>query len=154
MPVFEPSSKRVGEAFAPDQMIDYMSYYDAFTSAAKGPNFLIYAGQWDNRDGPSTIEEWLVSDTKNFKDLYKQDRQIYYVNSTANGVYTGGYYRSTGKFTFMTIPKAGHYVPTDVLEVTQSILSDYFGSGSLQCHNKEGCSTKGKTCEFMNQCTG
>lgn len=54
----------------------------------------------------------------------------------------------------MTIPKAGHYVPTDVLEVTQSILNDYFTKGSLQCHNTDGCSTKGKTCEFMNNCMG
>jgi hypothetical protein len=114
-------------------MIDYMSYLDSFSSASSGPNVLIYAGQWDNRDGPTTIEDWLTANTRNFraKDLYALDRQIYYVNSTERGVYTGGYYRVNGKFTLMTVPKAGHYVPTDVLEVTKSMLSDYFNNGSL-----------------------
>lgn len=84
------------------------------------------------------------------------DRQIYYVNSTENGVYAGGYYRRTpnGKFTLMTVPKAGHYVPTDVLEVTKSMLTDYVQNGSLQCHNTDGCGTKDYTCSYMNQCSG
>jgi hypothetical protein len=44
VPVFEPSSERVGQAFDADQMIDYMSYLDSFSSATEGPNFIIYAG--------------------------------------------------------------------------------------------------------------
>lgn len=132
VPVFEPISARVAAAFEGDENIDYMSYYDAFTSGQSGPNFLIYAGQWDNRDGPTTIESW-ITQTTNFKasDLYALDRQIYYINSTANGFYTGGYFRRTpnGKFTLMTVPKAGHYVPTDVLEVTKFMLSDLISKG-------------------------
>lgn len=56
-------------------MIDYTSFYDSFSSATKGPNFLVYAGQWDQRDGPTTIEPWITS-TFNFKsaDLYALDR--------------------------------------------------------------------------------
>lgn len=84
MPVFEPSSDRVGAAFYADQMIDYSAFYDSFTNGQNGPNFLVYAGQWDNRDGPVTIESWITTQTSNFKasDLYALDRQIYYVNST------------------------------------------------------------------------
>jgi hypothetical protein len=102
-------------------MIDYMAWYD-YKLDMKSPNILIYAGQWDNKDGPTTIEPW-ITQTVNFnaKDLYALDRRIYYVNSTQNGLYVGGYYRRTpnGKFTLMTVPKAGHYVPTNVLEVSK-----------------------------------
>ena len=103
-----------------------MSWLDHKLGSAS-PNILIYAGQWDNRDGPTTIESWLATSTKNFnaKDLYALDRQIYYYQ-TPDGPLTGGYFRRTanGKFTLMTVPKAGHYVPTDVLAVTKSMLKD------------------------------
>jgi hypothetical protein len=77
--VFEPSSSRVGAAFDGDAMIDYTSYLD-YAVGLLSPNILIYAGQWDNRDGPTTIEQWLMK-TWNFNgdsDLYARDRQIYY----------------------------------------------------------------------------
>ena len=132
-PVFEPSSARVSAALDQDAMIDYMSWLD-YKLGEKSPNILIYAGQWDNRDGPTTIESWLTASTQNFraKDLYAYARQIYYVPSP-DGPYTGGYYRTTpnGKFTLMTVPKAGHYVPTDVLDVTKSMLSDMIFNKSL-----------------------
>jgi hypothetical protein len=81
IPVFEPASARVGAAFDADAMIDYSSYLD-YNIGILSPNILIYAGQWDNRDGPITIEQWLMS-TWNFNgdaDLYARDRQIYYTN--------------------------------------------------------------------------
>lgn len=158
VPVFEPSSDRVAAAIYADQMIDYSAFFDSFTNGQSGPNFLVYAGQWDNRDGPVTIESWITTQTSNFKasDLYALDRQIYYVNSTANGVYVGGYFRRTpnGKFTLMTVPKAGHYVPRDVLEVTKSMVQDMQSQGALQCHNTQGCSTKQITFTYMNYCSG
>lgn len=137
-------------------MIDYMAWLDH--RKGSGPNILIFAGQWDNRDGPVTIEPW-ITQTFNFKakDLYALDRQIYYVNASATNVYTGGYYRRTpnGKYTLMTVPKAGHYVPTDVLDVTKWMLTDMINNGSLQCHNnKDGCSTAHYTCSYMNHCSG
>ena len=125
--MFEPISQRVSDAFDADQMIDYMAWLDSASSGKPdSPNILIYAGQWDNRDGPTTIEPW-ITQTTNFraKDLYAMDRQIYYVNSSGNA-YVGGYYRQTPnkKFTLMTVVKAGHYVPTDVLEVSKWMLKD------------------------------
>lgn len=138
-------------------MIDYMSWLD-YKQDKDGPNILVYAGQWDNRDGPTTIEPW-ITNTFNFKakDLYALDRQLYYINSTTNGLYVGGYFRRTPneKFTLMTIPKAGHYVPTNVLEVTQWMLYEMVNRGGLLgCHHSEGCDTKHITCNFMNYCSG
>ena len=138
-PVFEPSSARVSAALEPDAMIDYMSWLD-YKVGANSPNILIYAGQWDNRDGPTTIESWLAAQTQNFRaqDLYAYDRQIYYIPS-AEGPQTGGYFRRTsnGKFTLMTVPKAGHYVPADVLNVTKSMLKDMILNQSLQCYTDD-----------------
>ena len=65
IPVFEPSSARVSAALDPDSMIDYMSWLD-YKLGPFSPNILIYAGQWDNRDGPTTIESWLAAQTQNF----------------------------------------------------------------------------------------
>ena len=157
IPVFEPSSERVAAAIDGDSMIDYMQWLDYKKRSADAPNIIIFAGQWDNRDGPSTIEPW-ITQTFNFKakDLYAMDRQLYYINSTENGLYVGGYYRRTpnSKFTFMNVPKAGHYVPTNVIEVTKWMVRDMLFNSSLQCYNEDGCGTAKLTCDYMNQCNG
>jgi len=57
--VFEPISDRVAKAFDGDSMIDYMQWLD-YKKNGDGPNIIIFAGQWDNRDGPSTIEPWIT----------------------------------------------------------------------------------------------
>lgn len=160
IPVFEPASARVGAAFDADAMIDYSSYLD-YSVGILSPNILIYAGQWDNRDGPITIEQWLMK-TWNFNgdsDLYARDRQIYYTNNGQGNIETGGYFRRSpnNKFTFMNVVKAGHYVPTNNLPVTKSMLYDMIYNESLQCHgdNKDyKCATKDLTCSYMNYCNG
>ena len=121
-------------------MIDYMSWLD-YKLGSASPNILIYAGQWDNRDGPTTLESWLTASTQNFnaKDLYALDRQIYYIKTKEGITNTAGYYRRTpnGKFTLMTVPKAGHYVPTDALEVTKNMLQDMITKQELQCYTED-----------------
>lgn len=39
-------------------MIDYTEWYDFNFFYTKVP-IIVYAGEWDQRDGPSTMEEWL-----------------------------------------------------------------------------------------------
>lgn len=56
-PVWESGSGAVGEGYSSDQMLDYTVYYDDLVK--NGVNTLVYAGQWDSRDGPVTIEPWL-----------------------------------------------------------------------------------------------
>lgn len=48
----------------------------------------------------------------------------------------GGYYREMPLFTFLTVPKAGHFVPNTALEVTKEFLSDYFKDQRLICKDK------------------
>ena len=42
----------------------------------------------------------------------------------------GGYYRDSAKvpFTFLTVPKAGHFVPTTYLVSTMQFLKDYIAN--------------------------
>ena len=43
-------------------MLDYTNYYD---DAVQGFPILVYAGEWDQRDGPSTQITWM----KNMEQL-------------------------------------------------------------------------------------
>jgi hypothetical protein len=158
-PMFEPSSARVSAALDPDAMIDYMYWLD-YKVGPNSPNILIYAGQWDNSDGPTTIEYRLAAQTQNIRaqDLYAYDRQIYYIPS-ADGPQTRDYFRRTsnGKFTLMTVPKAGHYVPADVLNVTKSMLKDMILNQSLQCYTDDPkylqCQTRHMTFAYIHYCS-
>lgn len=60
----------------------------------------------------------------NIEELNKKDpefwnnaRKYYYVKDKAGNQLVGGYYRASTKtpFTFLTVPKAGHFVPTTYL---------------------------------------
>ena len=64
-PIWEASASKVGEAYLFEEMTDYTEKYDDFLGL--GYKTLIYAGQWDQRDGPVTLEPWL----KNVKYLQK-----------------------------------------------------------------------------------
>lgn len=97
-------------------MMDWSSWYDE--CIAWDNNVLIYSGEFDQRDGPLTQEAWLKRirrfDFSN-KALWKQSRKIYYFKDTEGNYQVGGYYREdqSQKFTLMTVPKSGHFVPTN-----------------------------------------
>jgi hypothetical protein len=93
-PVFEAPSQKVYEHYAYEIMEDYTQYFDFLM----GANYktLVYAGQWDSRDGPITIEPWL----RNLRwlhtnDFFTQNRKIYYYKDTDGSTKVGGYYRQT-----------------------------------------------------------
>lgn len=121
----------------------------------------MYAGEYDQQDGPVTMYEWM-KDLMVVRDDYhqfeKQPRQIYYLpdkDSTGNPI-VGGYYRSDFKFTFLTVPKAGHFVPTTNMLATKAFLSDYIEQQSLKCHHTDPvkCNPAPIMCKYMNQCSG
>ena len=49
--MFEGFSSQVDKGYEWEQMLDYTNYYD---DAVQGFPILVYAGEWDQRDGPST----------------------------------------------------------------------------------------------------
>jgi len=51
-PVYEPSSERVAEAYDFEEMFDWSSFYDEVLY--NETPMLVYAGEYDQRDGPLT----------------------------------------------------------------------------------------------------
>ena len=94
---------------------------------------------------------------RNDNKFWKQARKVYYVQDAAtdNSV-VGGYYRSDSRFTFLSVPKAGHFVPTTNMATTRQFLRDYLSpQRELGCYNDKrkaanGCSTADIMCDFMS----
>ena len=74
------------------------------------------------------------------------------------GFVTGGYYRYDPEvhFTFLTVPKAGHFVPYGNFDTTLQFLKDYINDGKLVCHkeDQDSCRTQPIMCKWMNNCNG
>ena len=126
-PIFEMSSSRVGTAFEGDNLKDYSEYVLKLIEA-KSP-VLIYAGEFDAQDGPKTQEYWLRR--LNFTDsdkFWSQSRQIYWVNNftdSQNALINGGYWRTSDYFEYLTVPKAGHFVPNNYFSASHQFITDY-----------------------------
>lgn len=155
-PIYESSSERVYNAYQAEEMEDYSKYYEwMFTN---NQNLLIYAGEWDQQDGPSTHEAWLRNVPHLPTDFFNLNRKIYWVPQ-GQGFIVGGYYREDPSpkkgFTLLSIPKAGHFVPTDMLETTKQFIIDFVNNKQLMCHkNEEDCSTVTTMCKYMGNCNG
>lgn len=84
---------------------------------------MIYAGEYDSLDGPLTHEPWIrTMKTMQNTNLWDQPRKIYYVyDEVTKGYDVGGYYRTdqNARFTLLTIPKSGHFVPSTQLLATK-----------------------------------
>lgn len=54
----------------------------------------------------------------------------------------------------MTVPKSGHFVPTDNYAASKSYLDDFINFGVLQCLNTTtNCSQAAEMCNMMANCT-
>lgn len=89
-----------------------------------GLDVLVYAGRYDQQDGPLTMPIWMrdIKMLKNTNNFWTQARSIYYLPGTME---VGGYYRTDQRFTFLSVPKAGHFVPTTNMATTRAFLRDY-----------------------------
>ena len=130
-PVFEMGSSAVGDAFVMDNLLDYSQYVEKLI-AEKLP-VLIYAGEFDAQDGPKTQEYWLRRlSFEGSEDFWDQARQIYWVDSLTgdgdNGQIVGGYWRSSEYFNYLTVPKAGHFVPANYYTPSLQFFKDYISS--------------------------
>lgn len=108
------SSSEVFTGLAGTIMDDYTPYYNQLVNNMSVP-VLVYAGEMDILTGPATLEEGVRGITlPNYEEFWSQARKIYFVkNDTAStdGFTTGGYYRTSEFFSWLTVPKAGHFVP-------------------------------------------
>eukprot|EP00347_Sterkiella_histriomuscorum_P012091 403369927 len=156
VPIFSKKSKQVEAAFNEIAMLDSSYYIDQILSI--GYHLLIYAGEWDQRDGPGTIESWLKQSRQmQLRDspIWEQPKQIYYVKTGDNEYQVGGYYRrdTTTRVTVLVMPKAGHFAPMNQLATTTSFINDFVVfPGTLNCHKDkpEDCLTAPIMCKYMN----
>ena len=119
-PIFEFSSEKVAEAYDAEEFDDYTLYY-SFLLHNNIP-LLVYSGEFDMQDGPST-QFWMKSIPEvNIKDpdYWTNARKFYYVKDKDGNTIVGGYYRSSDKtpLTVLTVPKSGHFVPYTYLRPT------------------------------------
>ena len=147
----------VGDAFEGDNMIDYSNYIEKLVGASQP--VMVYAGEFDAQDGAKTQEFWLRKLAFEGSDnFWTQSRDIYWVqNFTAvdTQLINGGYWRTSDYFEFLTVPKAGHFVPNNYFSVSYSFLSDYIDAKELVCHDTDnGCSVVTERCSYMNDCNG
>lgn len=67
----------------------------------------------------------------------------------------GGYFRTVGNFTSVSVPKSGHFMPHDNYPASKAMLDDFIGKHALQCHDStNGCSVVQEMCIAMNNCSG
>jgi hypothetical protein len=112
IPKFEMSSSKVFTGLSGTIMDDYTRYYNELINDYK-IGVLVYAGEMDILTGPATLEEGVRGiDLPDKEAFWAQARKIYYVkNETSADYITGGYYRTSENFSWLSVPKAGHFVP-------------------------------------------
>jgi len=156
VPIYEPGSGRVADAYDYEEMIDWSPFYDMIIGS--NHPVIVYAGEYDQRDGPVTQVAWMRDLRKLRPNFWQQARKIYYINDGAQNITVGGYFRydPETQFTFLTIPKSGHFVPTTQLGVTKQMLIDYIQNKKLVCHRNDSsqCETAPIMCNYMNNCSG
>ncbi|CDW87059.1 serine carboxypeptidase [Stylonychia lemnae] len=159
-PIFEWSSDKVAQNYDFEEMQDWSGWYDKLIRT--GTKFIIYAGEYDQRDGSVSQPAWikdlllLAHDDGSF---FKQARKIYYFKDSQNNIQVGGYYRvdDKNKFTFLTVPKAGHFVPANQFELSLAMLKDYMddtqvGLKCIKDDDPNKCDTSQTMCTYMNNC--
>lgn len=159
-PVFEFSSDRVADAYDYEEMLDWSSWYDKLLSTSI--KFIVYAGEYDQRDGSVSQPAWmkdLINLSHENGSFFKQARQVYYFKNAQNEIEVGGQYRVDQKtqFTFLTVPKAGHFVPNNQFELSLAILKDYLdetaiGLICIKDDQPNKCSVTNNMCSYMNNC--
>lgn len=156
-PIFNFESDTVDEAFAPDGMLSYADYFLQIIDA--GIPFFIMAGEFDIRDGAYGQVLWMkevFAGKEQLGDLWEQPRRIYHFNVSTeldNAFQVGGYWRTKGNFTYVTVPKAGHMIPSTNYDAVAQMMLDIAAEGKLLCHTGN-CSVKEQMCAAMNSCNG
>lgn len=161
-PKFNGGNNDVYDAIYPEEYIDWTHFYDSMLTLNGGIDVLVYAGAFDQQDGPLTMPLWMKDLQvlqNNDNKFWKQARKIFYLQDGANNDTIGGYYRTDSRFTFLSVPKAGHFVPTTNMAATRQFLRDYISPArALGCWNADRnrinqCSTADIMCKYTKNAT-
>jgi hypothetical protein len=146
-----------GEALTADNLINYVEYYEKLINEEQS-KILIYDGEFDARDGAYTQDYWVRNMTFTDEETFwNTPRSIYYLPDGEGGYRVGGQYRETSLFTYLTVPKAGHFVPNVQLNNyfgAYAFFADYVNNQKLTCQGEteESCSAEAAMCSAMNDC--
>lgn len=134
LPPYTHASVNVAQASLQEKLIDYTNYYDQMIT--EGYKVLIYGGEWDAANNPGNMD-FLKNMKKLSASFWSQARQIYYLKSSTDIYGVAGYVRqdTTNKFSFVTLPKSGHFAAGDQIQVSNWLLKDFMNEGLLQCYN-------------------
>ena len=161
-PKFQQGNNDVYNAIEAEEYIDWTHFYDDALTLNGGIDILVYAGVYDQQDGPLTMHSWmkdLQTLQRNDDFFWKQARKIYYVADGVLNQTVGGYYRTDQRFTFLAVPDAGHFVPSTNMKATRQFLQDYLSPArALGCYNAtrelvSKCSTADIMCSYMKNST-
>lgn len=79
-----------------------------------------------------TIHPWLCEIIEDDGDQHWCDgsQNVYWIKNATQAeqsgeLINGGMFREFGHLTFLSVPKAGHYVPSNYYSVTEQFLADY-----------------------------
>lgn len=82
---------------------------------------LLYNGNFDLKDGPIGPERYLTSvEWPQKKEFIVAERSVWNVSGRV-----GGYVKSVGNLTFLTVLGAGHFLPHDQPELAQSMIETF-----------------------------
>ena len=149
VPVFEYGSDSVDKGYQYSNLVDFSYYYNYMIKE----NFptIVMAGEYDMKDGAAGQVYWMKENLDIDQHFWDQDRTIYYYDDTN----VGGQYRQEGNFTFITVPKSGHFMPADNYDAAKAFLDDYVKYGELRCKaGDEKCHVRAQMCNYMNDCSG
>ena len=121
---YSVSNQTVFDNYIGDGMIRYIDEHQKILD--NNITLLIYVGQFDRKDGPYGVQEWMKklkwSEMDNF---YASSRNLYYYVSDDNGeVKLGGNFKQHKNLNVLMVYAAGHLVPTTQLALSRNMLSD------------------------------
>lgn len=124
--VFQAQNDLIYQSLLADINADYTSWYDWLQS--KKYVTLIYLGEWDHSDGPTSIKQWLRNSRYLGNEIWTDSRKIFLVNNTAASGETvvGGYWRSDplNLINLLTLAKAGHSALRENMPVLKQAITD------------------------------
>ena len=147
-PKFGFSSTGVKDAYKMDHLKDYSSYYNYLIE--RGYPLIVMVGEFDMQDGYKSQIKWM----KNLLNVsfWAEARKVYYHSISQ----VGGYYLQENNFTFIVVPKSGHFMPRGNYGASKAFLDDFVQGKQLKCRDPTGeeCSVATKMCAAMNNCNG
>ena len=135
---FAASNETVYNNFVNDGMVRYIDEHQKILD--NNLTLSIFIGQFDMRDGPYGIQEWMKSlKWSEIDKFHESSRNLYYYVSDDKGeIKLGGNFKQHKNLSLLVIYAAGHLVPSTQLALSRNMLADIIYNNTLLWHQKDG----------------